>query len=224
MKKSHKILLSLLALAAFLSLLLILNNIQAQDEPIPGMPLGLTPEKVDTIAENVQNESYLKQEWGKILEKSQFGKFILGISSVLQALSPIFKLLLGIEYSLSWFFFIALGIWITVFIIIFNPIKEIFEGNNWVSIGIAFIIPTLAAQFGTIAMLTNMLVPLITNPWLVWCVIIVVAVLLWLYIQFMETYGEKLKEQNKKEDEERRERKANTIEKIHDIEMKGAGI
>jgi hypothetical protein len=40
----------------------------------------------------------------------------------------------------------------------------------------------------------------------------------------MKKFGNSLKEKKKKEDEERREDKSKTLEKIHDIELKGSGL
>lgn len=55
---------------------------------------------------------YLKQEWTKILERYKFGKILLEINKVFAYLNPMFKLFLGIGYSLSFLFFIILALWI----------------------------------------------------------------------------------------------------------------
>ena len=66
MKKSHKILLGVLSFVLIISVLLIIKNIQAQDENIPGMPFGVTPENVEGYQQKIENPdegtAYLKQE------------------------------------------------------------------------------------------------------------------------------------------------------------------
>ena len=117
MKKSgFLILVSLLLINIFL-----VNLVYAQVGNLDDLQQGV--DKIEDVRDKVptnQDEAkdvttnYLKQEWTKIFEKNQFGRFILGIGKIFELLSPTFKLLVGLEYSLSWLFFLSLGLWLSV--------------------------------------------------------------------------------------------------------------
>jgi len=167
--------------------------------------------------------AYLKQEWTKILQNNKVGRAILAVSNTLYSLSPVFKILIGAEYSLSWYFFLCLGVWIAIIILIYGPTKTIFPEKQWIGFIIAIIITTIGAQFGAITKPIEMIMPLFTNPWIIVGSVVIAALILYLYSAFMKQFGETLKQKDKKEAEERREQKAETVEKIHDIEIKAAG-
>ncbi len=185
-------------------------------------------EKIQDIKEKISNEDirteYLKQEWSKLLEKTKTGRFLLGISSIFKALSPIFKFLIGLEYSLSWLFFLSLGTWIAVVVIIYNAIKNPFQTKGWIAWTIAIIIPTISAQFGIIVKFVSFFIPLFKNKWIILGSILIAIILLYIYSLFMKSIGKTIREKIKKEDEERRELKAQTLEKITDIELKSKGL
>ncbi len=178
----------------------------------------------EQLTEEETREAYLKQEWVKILEKSKAGRVLLFISDIFKILSPVFKLFTGVEYSLSWLFFLSLGAWIAIVIIIYKPVKKLFQANKWVSFGIAVIVATLGAQFGVIQMIISFFLPLLKNKWIITLSIIIGALLVYFYSSLIDTFGKALKEQTKKEDEERREQKSKTAEKLHDIEIKATGV
>jgi ABC-type multidrug transport system fused ATPase/permease subunit len=208
--------------------LLILNlfflaSAFAQELGDSGLPPDL--EKVQQVGEQVSNTdtstAYLQQEWKKILEKSQVGKFLLPI---LTLLAPVLSFVTGVKFSLSWLFALAFIIWTGAVIVVFWFVKSMFQGKLIISIPIALIIPTIAAQVGTIKMLASSIEPLFTKPWLKWIAVAVAILLLWIYSAFMKKYGKALEEKKKKEDEERREQKQETLEKIADVKLKAASI
>ena len=185
-------------------------------------------EKITDTTGRLSNEEirteYLKQEWTKLLEKTNTGRFLLGISNMLKALSPIFKFLVGIEYSLSWLFFLSLGAWIAIVIIIYKAIKDPFQTKEWIALVIAIIIPAIAAQFEIIPKTVSLFVPLFTNKWIILGSVFITIILLYIYSLFMKSIGKTIKEKMKKENEERKELKAKTLEKLQDIELRSKGI
>lgn len=220
MKKAGILLLIFLLLSLFLNVV-----VKAQDPLPPELESGV--EKIQNVSEKLSDEDarkeYLKQEWTKILESKWWGKMILGIGVVFGALSPVFKLLIGIEYSLSWLFFLSLGAWIAIVVIIYEPAKNLIQTSGWVSFGIAAVVATLGAQLGTIQMALNLFLPLFKNLWSTLTTILVVIILIYAYSSVMKYFGEKMKEDIKRENEQRREQKAKTVEQIHDIEIKAHG-
>lgn len=207
------------------SLFLFISKAQLEDQ------LGELQGNVEKI-QDVSNklsasdirEEYLKQEWTKILEKTKTGRFLLGISGIFKALSPIFKLLIGIEYSLSWLFFLSLGAWFAVMVIIYNAVKNPFQIKGWIALTVAIIIAAIAAQFNVFVKTVSFFVPLFKNKWIIIGSIFIAIILLYIYSMFMKTFGKTIKEKIKKENEERREQKAQTLEKIQDIELKSKGL
>lgn len=182
--------------------------------------------KLNTAADTISNEdartAYLKQEWTKIFEKSKTGRFFLGLSKILASLSPVFVLLIGVEYSLSWLFFLSFGVWIALVVIIYRPVKEAF-GSKLAAIGVAIIIPAIAAQFKIISKIVSFFTPLFTKTWIIWVSIIFAILLLYIYNKLSKKLWNTYRKNKKKEDEARREEKAKLTEKIDDIKIKGAG-
>jgi len=111
------------ALLILIFSILILNifviSINAQDD-IPDV--GIPVEKISDIGEKISNQDvnasdYLKQEWGKILEKQEFFGPLL---RVIKGLDPFSEFLLRIPITLSWLFFLTLIIWIAMLIYIYR--------------------------------------------------------------------------------------------------------
>jgi hypothetical protein len=143
-----------------ISLILIINLIQALDSPtIPliseteninpdtGLPEGI--EKIQKISENLTDKEirsqYLKQEWGKILEKNKYAAPIIqNYKKVSPYTDPVFKYTLGIVPSLTWLFFLTLTIWIAFAIYLFRMLELVAPFSEWVqkiiSLGITIIL------------------------------------------------------------------------------------
>lgn len=177
----------------------------------------------DQSQENA-GQSYLQQEWNKILEQNSFGRFILGVNVFFEALSPLFKIIIGIEYSLSWMFFLSLISWLVVFIIIFYAARLIFVDRLWICFFISLIILIIAAQTKIFPTSVSFFTPLFTNLEIIILSLFIIIVLLLFYIYFMSRFHKTLEQQDEKEREKIREEKAEVVEKIHDIEMKAAGF
>ncbi|MEK6850661.1 MAG: hypothetical protein AABX85_03750 [Nanoarchaeota archaeon] len=216
-----------ISLLLFFILISSLLSVTAKAETIPiADNLEENIDKLNNAADTVSNEdartAYLKQEWTKIFEKTKTGRFFLGMSKILTSLSPVFKLLIGIEYSLSWLFFLSFGVWIALVVIIYRPVKEAF-GSKLAAMGVAIIIPAIAAQFKVISKIVSFFTPLFTKTWIIWVSIIFAILLLYIYNKLSKKLWDTHRKNKKKEDEARREEKANLTEKINDIKIKGAG-
>lgn len=189
--------------------------------------VGSTIDKVsdvkDTLSDEDARSEYLKQEWNKILENNAFGRFVLGISGVFVALSPLFKLFIGVEYSLSWMFFLSLAFWIAAFFIIFYAAKLVFNDKFLICFLIAIIIPAIAAQTKIFPNIVSLFIPLFTNSKVIILSILLIVFILLVYIYFMRRLAKSLEQRDKKEREKIREGKAKLVEKIHDMEIKSRG-
>jgi len=167
---------------------------------------------------------YLSHEWTDFWEKSGIGRFFLGVSDIFEALSPIFQSFIGVEYSLSWLFFLSLTFWFVCVIVIYQGVRKGLQFDWWIALAVGILIPALAAQFDTFEKFVILWIPLLKNFWTVLLVFIAVVFLVLLYYAFMSAFGKTMKAKNKKETEERREGKAKRMEKIHDIKLRGAGF
>jgi len=176
---------------------------------------------IEKITDEEARSDYLRQEWGKLLENTTVGQALLFVSGVLAGLSPIFLFLIGVEYSLSWFFFLSLGLWIVIFIIIYRPAKAMFPAHWWTASIIALFITAIAARVGVIPRFLDYLSPLVTNKWIALLAVVIGIVIVYVYSLFMKAFGKVLNAKLKKEKEARREQKADTAEKISDIKIKG---
>ncbi|MBX4196240.1 hypothetical protein KW805_01490 [Candidatus Pacearchaeota archaeon] len=177
---------------------------------------------VQTVSDADARTTYLQQSWVDLLSKSPVGRFFLRISSFFTALSPVFKVLIGIDYSLSWIFFLSLGLWVVMFVIIYRVVKEIFQTNQWVAVGIAVIIPALGARNGLLAKAVLLASPFFGGLWRIILSIALGVVLLLFYSTYMKLIGKQLKESQKKDAEARQGEKAEDVERIHDIEIKAS--
>jgi len=193
-------------------------------------------EKVEDLEEKVENvggfiededvrSEYLKKEWTERLEETKTGKILVKISDFLSKLSPLFKVVLGIEYSLSWNFFFAIAIWLIIFILILGPSDAIFS-NKFSSISVAFIISSLVGISGSIRKLLDALNKLIESPVTILISIIVAIILMALSYVLGKTINDwikKTKEKTKKEQIERAEEMILTEGKLYEKEMRRGG-
>jgi len=170
-------------------------------------------ERVDVVEEFMDNpeessRDYLQTEWRMILEKRGFGKVLLIISDFLKNLNPVFNLILGVEYSLSWMFFLCLFFWIVVFLMVFFAIKAIFVTSDILNFAAGFLVPFILAQFKLFVKFVDFISPLLKDTKIVLLTLLVVALLLSFYIRLMqslEKYTKKTLEQEKKFKEKLRE-------------------
>tara|TARA_Y100000310_G_scaffold308376_1_gene351404 strand:- start:808 stop:1569 length:762 start_codon:yes stop_codon:yes gene_type:complete len=211
----------------FLSLFLILSIIfvTAIENPLEDKldDLEEVGEFIDD--EDVRSE-YLTQEWTKLLEKTQAGKIILGIGNFLSKISPIFKVILGVEYSLSWAFVFAIIIWLIFFIFILGPADAFFPNKLFSIIG-AFIITSLIGISGSIKKILDILIiNLVDNQRAIWISIIIAIILIVLFRFLGKAIGDwfkKTKEEAKKEKTKEAEETIRTKGEIYQKGMRRGG-
>jgi len=201
----------------FFSLILILSVISlilihAQELSDSGLPPDI--EKITTLGKNAtnaisqpqnQNTSYLKQEWKKIILKNKYlGPVFSFVDKSLEFINPFFKIVLGVEYSLSWEFIFAIGIWLILFFILYPVIKAVFSANVLISIIATFAIVTLIGLGGVIKKAVDTLSFMINNVQIAWISLAVTFIILVMLIISGKLFGnwiKKGKEREKKEQE-----------------------
>jgi hypothetical protein len=228
MKKGTKILLSLISLLLLAIFLITIQskNVAAENAPQPAYPFGLNPEKIQDLPQTPEEASnvtttYLKQEWTKILDKTQAGKVILKISDFLTYLNFFWKPVFGIEYSLSWAFIFSIAIWAILFYLVFGPLTAITK-NKIVSIIGGFCIASLVGTAGIIKKAVDLLGFVIANTWIAW-ISLVIAILIMFLIGALsgqlKAYLKKQKEQAEKDKTERAQKIIQTQGKIAEKEL-----
>ena len=213
--------------ALFIITLLILIPIFlkiAIAESAPGLPPSLEQDPNELIEQTknqtLSSKDYLMNEWGKQLDKTAFGRIVLYTINLPKSLSPVFKLLIGIEYELSWFFVLAFIFWVFIVVLIYRAIKDPFQFKWWIALLVSIIIPAIGAQFGSFEKGVLFILPLFVNKWILFAFILIIIISLFVYIKLMQKYGKIMAEKMKKEKEQRRELKEETVEKINDIKIK----
>jgi len=205
--QNKKFNLSIIALiiVSVLSIIYILHltlaAAQTPDDVIQNQ-VGINPENLPS-PENLDElkSKYLQQEWGKII----INKPVIGsIHKFLLSINPLFKAILGVEYSLSWAFAFAIIIWFCLFKLLYPPASQLF-GNKWSGFLGAFIISSLIGLSGVIKKAVDMLSFVIKNQWLVWVSLLIAILFVFLFDYFgksIKKYMKQEKEQSKKEQTE----------------------
>ena len=107
-------------LVLFLIVVLSITLVIAIENPLSDKIEGLE-ESVGNVEEFIEDKDvrseYLTNEWTKVLDKTRTGKILLWMSNILSKFSPVFKVILGVGYSLSWAFFFSVAIWIMFFVV-----------------------------------------------------------------------------------------------------------
>ncbi len=202
------------SLIIFLLILFCLSFISAAI-PNPEEVLGFDPNDISIDSEDAKNvaQDYLEDEWDKILENKGFGKIVLFIGDFLKYLNPVFKVILGVEYSLSWMFFLSLGAWIYVFLMVFYAVKAIFASSEIVNFGVGVFVSILLAQFKLFSKFIELISPLLKDNLRIVIAIVVVSFILYWYVYLMERFEKYTKKTIKKEAEEQKEMKEKLKEK-----------
>jgi predicted membrane protein len=198
------------------------------NNPEDPLGIGINPENIPQTPEDAKeiSKEYLRKNWALLLQDSThpLGKALWTANKALIALSPVFRLLIGMEYSFSWMFFLSLVIVITIMAIIYKTLKEALEFKSWVSLGIAVIVPALGVQTGFLQKILDYFSPTLTNFWIRTIFIFFLILILIIYSDIIKQIKIMRERAEKEETEERREQKSATAEKIHDIELRGARI
>jgi|SRR3989344_9165033 len=119
--------------------------------------------------QDIANE-YLKQEWGKIMEKrmqnNSAGKAILAVHYFIKdKLNVVITKVLGYPYSLSWAFVFAVIIWLWFFLFFIHPLEAIFPDKSTAVIASA-VVTALIGLSGIIKKAVDLLTFAINNVWI----------------------------------------------------------
>lgn len=142
--------------------IIILASVLAEDEytDIPGIPAGLSPEKIeDATNKSVAKWQYLQKEWKSIILKN---KVVSSIDGFFTKISIVFSILFGMPYSMTFTMFVTIVLWF-VFVLLAARIiqwKAKIKANlGPLIIGILLALILAHIPFGsennTIATLTN---------------------------------------------------------------------
>ena len=234
MKKLGVFYLFVLVLFSLLILNIFAVSVKAQLEGT-GLPSGLEGdvEKIQNLTEKGQEiiektkeeegREYLKQEWKKMLEQNKVGKVLLAISDFIEKLNPFFKIVLGVEYSLSWAFVFAIALWIILFMILYYPIKGMFD-KTWIAIIASFAVTSLIGISGVIKKAVDLLSTIISKPWLAWLALgitIVIAAIIIYLGGGLKQILEKEREKAAKEKTEKDRKIIETSAKVEKENLKG---
>lgn len=218
MKKSYILIISLII---FLFIFNPLTFVLAQDE-IPSGALPFSPEKVEQTTEQIktQNTTYLKQEWKDMFADNKYLSPIVSvIDKITTFLNPFFKLILGVESSLSWVFIFAIGIWIILFFIIYQSANLIFDKKLFAIIA-AFIIASLVGLSGAIKKAVDLLETAIKNPWIAIISLVITIIIIIIIIIFGGGLKKTLKKAKEKEAKRKLEENQKIIQTSADVERK----
>jgi len=221
MKKAG-ILLTFLILFGLFAVILVI----AQETP-PGLPpqLGQDPEELIEQTKNKTQTSaeYLKQEWKKILEKKPvIGPIINIADKIFTALNPLFKIILGVDYGLSWAFIFSLIIWLTLLIFIYQPLSGMLD-NKILGLIASFIIASLIGISGVIRGAINLMSTIITKRWLFWVSLLLTVLISIIIIQLGGGLKKILQEESEKIKTKEAQKTIQTLGKVSEKELKDMG-
>lgn len=128
--------------------------------------------------------TYLKQEWTKILEQNEVGKIILAFGEVLYSLNPIFKLIIGVEYSFSWYSIFAFLIWISFFVFFFELGRGVFQGKLIIVFILSFIITSFIGMGGAIRQIDDALASFVNDLFVATLILLLSIIILYLLSRF----------------------------------------
>ncbi|MEK6855190.1 MAG: hypothetical protein AABX73_03125 [Nanoarchaeota archaeon] len=213
-------------LLIFLFLLSIIaqENIFAQETPgIKEAPLVKDiqegHEKIQEIQEQQDKTAYLKQEWEKILSKNKGGKILIKISDIVKIFSPIFKIVLGVEYSLSWSFLFAVVVWTALFIFLVHPFTAFFGSTNLGILG-GFLTASLIGLSGIIKKSVELLSFILNNFWIAILSFIIAIILALVFERLGMKLKKKIIRQKEEAERERTERSRKIISTIAETHKK----
>ena len=150
-------------------------NVHAQEE-IPGLPSGLSPEEVEKTQEKIEGKwDYLAREWKNIFLKN---KFVSAIDSFFTKISIVFRILFGMDYSLSLTLLIVIIMWFYFFINIAKILTYFSTFSSSVSFVISLALAVILAQFKVYEKIAQFFIWLIfgDKPW--WLSLIITIVLI----------------------------------------------
>lgn len=153
-----------------------------------------------------QKADYLKEQWVLILEKSQVGRVLLSVSDFISdVFGPFIKIVLGVDYGLTWKFIFAACIWLALFLFLMRPIREMF-GNYFISILVSFLITSLVGITKVIFYATEFIYVAVTNEWIFWVSLGLAILVVWLMSYFGKMFGNAIKKEKERSEKDKTSR------------------
>ena len=186
-------------------------------------------DKVDSTLESLENVAdnpggvagdYLEKEWREAFEKNKVGEKILILSDFIKRLNPMFKLIIGVEYSLSWVFFLSLGAWIVLLVMVYFAIKAIFVPNEAINVAGGVIVSFLVARFGLFLKAIEFMSPFLKDKRIIFLFLVGILILLYIYIRLMNSLEKYTKKTMKLIKEEEKEMKEKLTEEFEAAKLK----
>src|SRR3989344_8179890 len=103
----------------------------------------------DLSADEIKSQ-FLQKQRIEYFKETKAGPFFLQIDAFLAKFSQLFKILIGMEYSASWLFFLSIIFWLAMVIVIYKPAKSIFKFNHLISLALTIVFISIVAQTGVI--------------------------------------------------------------------------
>jgi hypothetical protein len=156
--------------------------------------------KFDDFSAEQNKAEYLTREWRTILSKNKWGQRLLGISDFIKIFDPLFKVILGTGYTLSWAFFLSVAIWLMLFLFFVNPISTAVN-NRLIGIVISFILTSLIGVSGVIKKAVDFMATVVNNWWIASLSLVVALVIVFVFEKLgkvVSKYLKKLKEDAEK--------------------------
>ena len=155
--------------------------------PQTGQPKNLeTLQKYgDYYRQQEQNKSFLQQEWGILLAKNKFiAPVLFYTDKFFSFFNPLWNIVLGMEFSWSFAFFIGLGLWGIIIFFVYFPAEQMLD-NKLFGLITGFIVATITGTFGIINKAMLFAVPFIQNIWHLAFLIILAILLATLYTKMI---------------------------------------
>ncbi|MBI2047196.1 hypothetical protein HYT26_03475 [Candidatus Pacearchaeota archaeon] len=182
-------------------------NVHAQE--IPGLPAGLSPEEVEKTQEKVEGKwDYLAREWKNILLKN---KFVSAIDSFFTKISFVFRILFGMEYSMSLVLLIVIILWFYFLINLLQIYRYVSIFSGWVNYVVAFGLVIIAAQTKVLEKIAKFVIwfilGIISSWWFSLIIMVVLIIILIILYKLNKSFAKQVAANRKKMKIEVEERK-----------------
>jgi len=136
----------------------------------------------------------------------------------------VYKTILGVEYSMSWEFFLTLIFWISSIILFYFAIKAIFLLSGPTNILIDVAIVVIMVQFDIFIKIFELIAPLLKNNWYVVGLIVIIFFFVQIYINLMNSFEKYTKKSLKRQIEDEEKDRAWVLKKLDEIKIRASGI
>lgn len=232
--------LALLIISVLISSLFLITIIKAEDNATPpGTPtpeiqgqeinpetgLPVSTEKIQEIGDKINDENFLKNEYQKVLNKSDKLKPLFSFYDKISPVAdPAFKYTVGMTPSISWLFLLSLVLWIAFVVYIFGFTSLLKLASNGIYYIIVIIAIVIISYFGIAAKLADFLVKYIAKAgsWWIQLALVVILILALIIASIFSRSILQLekgikKKKDKEEEEINREKLKRDTEIVHKI-------